>query len=108
MIWINEKLQKKQSGMVHLGRILGGDVHLDAEGAVVADGAYEVADGGGAERDDGGAVGPVPVGVVGGAVVELPPPHLHHVVHPRLEPEHCTTQQNVVATRTVLSIHQNN
>lgn len=64
------------------------DVEPDAEGAVVADGADVVAHAGGVERDGGGAVAEGLVGVVGGALLVLPPPDLHHVVEPRLEPEH--------------------
>jgi len=65
------------------------DMELHAKFAVVADAAYVVAHAFVVERDDGRWDAEVVdvVGVVGGAVLVLPPRHLHHVVEPYREPE---------------------
>jgi hypothetical protein len=93
--------QRRDEGTSRLAW-LDDDVHLDAEGAVVADGAHVVAHALGVEVDDGGPGAVELIGVVGGALVELPPPHLHHVVEPRLEPEHWARRRGV--TRDVLVV----
>jgi hypothetical protein len=67
--------------------LLDRDMELEAKFAVVADAADVVAHAFIVERDDGGRDAEVVVGVVGGAVLVLPPGHLHHVVEPNLEPE---------------------
>lgn len=63
-------------------------MEFHAEFAVVADAAHVVAHAFVVERDDGRRDAEVAVGVVGCAVLVLPPRHLHNVVEPYREPEH--------------------
>lgn len=62
-------------------------MEFHAKFAVVADAAYVVAHAFVVERDDRRWDAEVVVGLVGGAVLVLPPRHLHHVVEPDLKPE---------------------
>lgn len=89
------------AGREALDWLLDHDVDLDAEGAVVADGADVVFHVGEVEVEHGGAaLQGVRVGVHRRAGVVLPPPHLHHVIHPHVEPEHCTHASFLVREQT--------
>lgn len=89
-------LQMQEEMLLLVWRILDCNIQLDAKGAVVADGAYEVAHAAGVERDDGRASVEGPEGILRRAVLVLPPGDLHHVVEPHLEPENCRTDGGMV------------